>query len=61
MIYVFVYVGEVGYELLNWQGVVRKFSRTIKLLSVVDPASNRGTNLLISILIYRLSNYIIIA
>mgnify|MGYP003133129374 CR=1 FL=1 len=29
MIYVFVYVGEVGYELLNWQGVVRKFSRTI--------------------------------
>lgn len=29
MIYVFVFLGEFGYELLNWQGVVRKFSYTI--------------------------------
>jgi hypothetical protein len=25
--YVFVFVGEFGYELLNWQGVIRKFRR----------------------------------
>lgn len=25
MIYVFVFLGEFGYELLNWQGVIRKF------------------------------------
>tara|TARA_B100000287_G_scaffold277967_1_gene261898 strand:+ start:10276 stop:11304 length:1029 start_codon:yes stop_codon:yes gene_type:complete len=29
MIYIFINVGEFGYELLNWQGVVRKFSETI--------------------------------
>ncbi len=29
MVYVFTFLGEFGYELLNWQGVVRKFSRTI--------------------------------
>lgn len=29
MIYVFTFLGEFGYELLNWQGVIRKFSRTI--------------------------------
>ena len=27
MTYVFVFVGEFGYELLNWQGVIRKFRR----------------------------------
>lgn len=27
MTYVFVFVGEFGYELLNWQGVVRRFRR----------------------------------
>jgi hypothetical protein len=32
MIYVFTFLGEFGYELLNWQGVIRKFSKTI------DPA-----------------------
>jgi hypothetical protein len=29
MTYVFVFLGEFGYELLNWQGVVRKFSREL--------------------------------
>lgn len=29
MNYVFVFLGEFGYELFNWQGVVRKFSKTI--------------------------------
>lgn len=30
MNYVFVFLGEFGYELLNWQGVVRKFAMTVK-------------------------------
>ena len=25
--YVFVFLGEFGYELLNWQGVIRKFAK----------------------------------
>lgn len=29
MIYVFVFLGEFGVELLNWQGVIRKFKRTL--------------------------------
>lgn len=29
MIYVFTFLGEFGYELFNWQGVVRKFSKTL--------------------------------
>lgn len=29
MIYIFTFLGEFGYELLNWQGVIRKFARTI--------------------------------
>ncbi len=29
MNYVFVFLGEFGYELLNWQGVVRKFATTV--------------------------------
>ena len=29
MTWVFVFLGEFGYELLNWQGVVRRFSRTL--------------------------------
>lgn len=28
MVYVFVFLGEFGYELLNWQGVIRRFSKT---------------------------------
>jgi len=27
--YIFIFVGEFGYELFNWQGVIRKFSKTI--------------------------------
>ncbi len=29
MIYVFVFLGEFGVELLNWQGVIRTFSKTL--------------------------------
>lgn len=29
MIYVFIFQGEFGFELLNWQGVVRRFATTI--------------------------------
>ena len=29
MNYVFVFLGEFGYELFNWQGVIRKFSRLV--------------------------------
>lgn len=29
MIYIFVFLGEFGFELLNWQGVIRKFSQTL--------------------------------
>jgi hypothetical protein len=29
MVFVFTFLGEFGFELLNWQGVVRKFSRTL--------------------------------
>jgi hypothetical protein len=32
MIYVFTFLGEFGYELLNWQGVIRKFA------AALDPA-----------------------
>ena len=27
MIYVFTFIGEFGYELLNWQGTIRKWSK----------------------------------
>jgi hypothetical protein len=29
VIYVFTFLGEFGYELLNWQGVIRKFAKTV--------------------------------
>lgn len=29
MVHVFVFLGEFGFELLNWQGVVRKFARSV--------------------------------
>ncbi|WP_089724118.1 hypothetical protein [Candidatus Thiosymbion oneisti] len=29
MTYIFIFLGEFGFELFNWQGVIRKFSRTI--------------------------------
>ena len=28
MVYVFIFLGEFGYELFNWQGLVRKFKKT---------------------------------
>ncbi len=30
MTYIFVFLGEFGYEILNWQGVVRRFAQTIE-------------------------------
>jgi hypothetical protein len=30
MTYVFVFLGEFGYELFNWQGVIRKFAESLK-------------------------------
>lgn len=45
MIYVFVFLGEFGYELLNWQGVVRKYKKIHKNDKIVV-ASRRGLNLL---------------
>ena len=30
MIYAFVFIGEFGYELFNWQGVIRKWARNNK-------------------------------
>ena len=29
MVFAFTFLGEFGYELMNWQGVIRKFSRTL--------------------------------
>jgi len=29
VVYIFVFLGEFGFELLNWQGVIRKFAKTI--------------------------------
>ncbi len=29
MIYIFTFLGEFGFELFNWQGVIRKFATTI--------------------------------
>ena len=29
MVYVFTFLGEFGYELFNWQGVIRKFAAAI--------------------------------
>lgn len=31
MVYVFVFLGEFGFELFNWQGTIRKFSHTISV------------------------------
>src|SRR3990172_3222092 len=42
--YVFVFIGEFGYELFNWQGVVRKFSRTIPSSSKIVIAGRKGLN-----------------
>ena len=30
MTYIFVFLGEFGFEILNWQGVIRKFAQTIE-------------------------------
>src|SRR5919106_1288934 len=29
MVYIFTFLGEFGYELLNWQGMVRNFASTL--------------------------------
>lgn len=41
-IYVFVFLGEFGYEIFNWQGVIRKFAGQLPLSSQVVIAGRRG-------------------
>ena len=40
--YVFVFLGEFGYELFNWQGVVRKFAGQLPASSRIVIAGRRG-------------------
>ncbi|MCE9611224.1 MAG: hypothetical protein K8R23_13595 [Chthoniobacter sp.] len=40
--YVFVFLGEFGYELFNWQGVVRKFASQLPTSSRIAIAGRRG-------------------
>ena len=46
MIYIFVFLGEFGYELLNWQGVIRKFSDTLRENDKIVVVSRKGVALL---------------
>lgn len=41
-VYVFVFLGEFGYEVLNWQGVVRKFAGRLPSSSKIVIAGRRG-------------------
>lgn len=45
-IYVFIFLGEFGYELLNWQGVVRKFSKYLPSSSEIICAGRKDLDLL---------------
>ncbi len=40
--YVFTFLGEFGYELFNWQGVVRKFARQLPASSRIVIVGRRG-------------------
>lgn len=40
--YVFGFLGEFGYEIMNWQGVVRKFAQTLPPSSEIVIAGRRG-------------------
>ena len=42
MKYVFVFLGEFGYELFNWQGAVRKFSKTLLPTDEIIICSRKG-------------------
>ena len=44
MNYIFVFLGEFGYEVLNWQGAVRKFSRTLSPQDEITICSRKGLN-----------------
>lgn len=41
-LYVFVFLGEFGYEVLNWQGVVRKFARRLPASSAIAIGGRKG-------------------
>jgi hypothetical protein len=41
-IYVFTFLGEFGYELFNWQGVIRKFAQQLPRSSEMIVAGRRG-------------------
>jgi tRNA A-37 threonylcarbamoyl transferase component Bud32 len=41
-VYVFVFLGEFGFEVLNWQGVVRRFARRLPPSSSIVVGGRRG-------------------
>lgn len=45
MVYAFCFLGEFGYELFNWQGLIRKFSHTIKSEDKIVVCGRRGMDI----------------
>lgn len=46
MIYIFTFLGEFGFELLNWQGVIRRFAQTIQPTDTIVCCSRANLYLL---------------
>ena len=46
MIYVFTFIGEFGYELLNWQGTIRKWSKNKKPGDKIVVCSRKGLDVM---------------
>ena len=46
MTYVFTFIGEFGYELLNWQGTIRKWSKNKKPDDKIIICSRKGLDLI---------------
>src|SRR3972149_8882097 len=40
--YIFIFLGEFGYEIFNWQGVVRKFAKNLPQSSTIVVAGRKG-------------------
>ena len=45
-IYVFIFLGEFGYELFNWQGKVKKFYKTLGEGEIIVCAGRRGLDII---------------
>ena len=45
MVYVFIFLGEFGYELFNWQGLVRKFKKTCSESDKIIIGGRRGMDI----------------